>query len=345
MTSYKFSMAENRFQKEQYWKVIIFSVIGATIMTYFSCSSCSQDLGKFLLTAFFSSVMWSIMWIGNSELTHYLSTKISWVDFPVRRFFVGITSTVVFTVLVAIGLLKSWEYSWNIKFNSYNEFIIISLVITFLISLFMHGREFLLRWKQSAVEAERYQKESMTATYESLKSQVNPHFLFNSLNALTNLVYEDQDKAVKFIKQLSEVYRYVLDTRNNEVVPLAEELKFLNSYIFLQQIRFGDKLSIDVQLNGLTSMVAPLAIQMLIENAVKHNEVSEENPLHIKIYMEESFIAIENNLQPKSLLGESSSGMGLDNIAKRYEFLSNQKVGVSQDNGIFKVKLPIISQS
>jgi LytS/YehU family sensor histidine kinase len=84
---------------------------------------------------------------------------------------------------------------------------------------------------------------------------------------------------------------------------------------------------------------------MLIENAVKHNEVSEENPLHIKIYMEESFIAIENNLQPKSLLGESSSGMGLDNIAKRYEFLSNQKVGVSQDNGIFKVKLPIISQS
>lgn len=285
------------------------------------------------------------MWIGNSELTHYISTRISWVNFPVRRLTVGVVSTVIFTVLVAFGLIKSWEFAWNIKFDSYYIFIIISLVITFLISLFMHGREFLLRWKESAVSAERYQKESMIATYENLKSQVNPHFLFNSLNALTNLVYEDQDKAVKFIKQLSEVYRYVLDTRNNEVVPLAEELKFLNSYVFLQQIRFGDKLNIDIQLNGLHSMVAPLAIQMLIENAVKHNEVSEENPLHIKIYKEESFIAIENNLQPKSLLGEPSSGMGLDNITKRYEFLSAQKVEVLQTNEVFKVKLPIINQS
>lgn len=338
-------MAESRFRKEKYWQVIIFSVIGASIMTYFSCSSCSQDLGKFLMTAFFSSVMWSIMWIGNSELTHYISTRISWVDFPVRRLTVGIISTVVFTVLVAIGLLKSWEFTWNIKFSSYNEFIIISLVITFLISLFMHGREFLLQWKQSAVNAERYQKESMTATYESLKSQVNPHFLFNSLNALTNLVYEDQDKAAKFIKQLSDVYRYVLDTRNNEVVPLAEELKFLNSYIFLQQIRFGDKLNIDIQLNGLHSMVAPLAIQMLIENAVKHNEVSEENPLHIKVYHQNDFIVVENNLQRKKLMGEPPSGLGLENISKRYEFLSNRKVEVNDDKNIFIVRLPVIPQT
>lgn len=338
-------MAESRFRKEKYWQVIIFSVVGASIMTYFSCSSCSQDLGKFLMTAFFSSVMWSMMWIGNSELTHYISNRISWVDFPIRRLTVGIISTVVFTVLVAIGLLKSWEFAWNIKFSSYNEFIIISLVITFLISLFMHGREFLLQWRQSAVSAERYQKESMAATYESLKSQVNPHFLFNSLNALTNLVYEDQDKAAKFIKQLSEVYRYVLDTRNREVVPLEEELKFLESYAYLQQIRFGNKLSIELSLDGLNSLVAPLALQMLIENAVKHNEVSEENPLHIRVYHQDDCIVVENNLQRKKLMGEPPSGLGLENISKRYEFLSNRKVEVNSDNNKFVVRLPVIPQT
>ena len=338
-------MAVNRFQKEKYWQVIIFSVIGASIMTYFSCSSCSQDLGKFLMTAFFSSVMWSMMWIGNSELTHYISTRISWVDFPVRRLTVGIISTVVFTVLVAIGLLKSWEFAWSIKFSSYNEFIIISLVITFLISFFMHGREFLLQWRQSAVSAERYQKESMAATYESLKSQVNPHFLFNSLNALTNLVYEDQDKAAKFIKQLSEVYRYVLDTRNREVVPLEEELKFLESYAYLQQIRFGNKLSIELSLDGLNSLVAPLALQMLIENAVKHNEVSEENPLHIRLYHQDDCIVVENNLKRKNLMGEPPSGLGLENISKRYEFLSNRKVEVNSHNNKFVVRLPVIPQT
>jgi sensor histidine kinase YesM len=336
-------MSEKQNRLKEYTKVIIFSVIGASVMTYLSCDSCTRDLSRFFLIALFSSIMWAVMWIGNGELAHFLDIRIPWMKFPLRRLLVGIVSTIVYTVLVAFALLKFWEFSWEVNFGNYHEFIFISLIITFLISLFLHGREFLLQWRQSAVEAERYQKESLAATYESLKSQVNPHFLFNSLNALTNLVYDDQDKAVKFIKQLSEVYRYVLDTRNTEVVPLAEELKFLNSYIFLQQIRFENKLTIDVQLNGLQSMVAPLALQMLIENAVKHNEVSEENPLHIKIHTDGDFITVQNNLQRKSLLGELSSGLGLDNISKRYQFISDKKVEVSETKELFKVKLPVIN--
>jgi LytS/YehU family sensor histidine kinase len=155
-------------------------------------------------------------------------------------------------------------------------------------------------------------------------------------------VYEDQDKAVNFIKQLSEVYRYVLDTRDKEVVPLEEELQFLKSYTYLQQIRFGDKLSIDLSLNGLETMVAPLALQMLIENAVKHNEISEENPLRIKVYQEHGSIVVENNLQKKSRLGEETSGVGLENINKRYQFLSIEKVVIEQTNDKFLVKLPVI---
>lgn len=207
----------------------------------------------------------------------------------------------------------------------------------------MHGREFLLQWRKSAVDAERYQKESMTATYESLKSQVNPHFLFNSLNALTNLVYEDQDKAAKFIKQLSEVYRYVLDTRDKELVPIGEELRFLESYTYLQHIRFGDKLRIDNTLTTAQSMVAPLALQMLVENAVKHNEISQDKPLTIRLYSDANFLIVENTLQRKLNSGEASSGMGLDNIVKRYQFLSNQNVLINEDADNFTVKIPIIN--
>jgi sensor histidine kinase YesM len=328
----------------EYGGIALYSLVGSSIMTYFSCTGCRLDIWRYVITVIFSATMWFVMWVGNGELANYISKHISWVKFPVKRLVVGVVSTVVFTVLVAVSLLKFWEYSQGFKFNSYTGFILISLIITFLISFFLHGREFLLQWRQSAVEAERYQKQSMEATYENLKSQVNPHFLFNSLNALTNLVYEDQDKAAKFIKQLSEVYRYVLDTRDKEVVALEEEIKFLEAYIYLQQIRFGDKLLVNLNLSNLNSMVAPLAIQMLFENAIKHNEISEENPLSISIYQEDGFIVFENSLQPKSIIGQESSGLGLENIKKRYEFLTKEKVEIVKSDKIFQVKLPLISK-
>lgn len=286
--------------------------------------------------------MWAVLWIGNGELASFLSAKFPWVKMPITRLWTGLVSTVIFTTLAAICLLKLWEYSRNIRFNDYSDFVIVSLIITFFISLTMHGREFLLQWRKSAVDAERYQKESMTATYESLKSQVNPHFLFNSLNALTNLVYEDQDKAAKFIKQLSEVYRYVLDTRDKELVPLVDELRFLESYTYLQHIRFGNKLKIENALDTTQSLVAPLALQMLVENAVKHNEISQDKPLTIRLYNDVNFLIVENNLQRKLNSGESSSGMGLDNITKRYQFLDNRQVQVVEDSQHFIVKIPII---
>lgn len=330
--------------KAYVWSAVI-AIGGSTVAIYFMCTSCRSNYNQFLWNIVFSFIAWFTLWTVNHSLNHYLDTKISWIKAPVKRLILGVLFTIFFTVLAIVIILKAWELIWDENFKSYSDIIVNSLIITFFISLFFHGRSFLLEWKRSAVDAERYQKESMTATYESLKSQVNPHFLFNSLNALTNLVYEDQDKAAKFIKQLSEVYRYVLDTRNTEVVTLQEELKFLESYIYLQKIRFGDKLTIDQSLNGINSMVAPLALQMLIENAVKHNEISEENPLLIKVYRENDFIVVENNLQRKTLLGESDLGLGLDNIVKRYQFLSDKKVEVNTTSDHFIVKLPLIQST
>jgi Putative regulator of cell autolysis len=280
--------------------------------------------------------------MGNSELNEYLSQKISWIKTPVKRFVAGVVATVAFTVISVFIILKVWEFVWNLKISDYNEVIVSSLVITFFISLFFHGRAFLIQWKQSAVEAERYQKESITATYENLKNQVNPHFLFNSLNALTNLVYEDQDKAAKFIKQLSDVYRYVLDSRDKELVSLEDELAFLRSYVYLQEIRFGSNLQVSIHDIRDHGKVAPLALQLLVENAIKHNIVSKEQPLKISIHLDQNYLVVENNLQRKMTMGESSPGMGLDNIRNRYKFLTDRLVQVEALADRFVVKVPII---
>lgn len=331
---------ENNRLKE-YTRGALIALIGAPLLTYVSCTGCANNWERFISTSTISALMWFVMWIGHGELAHYLNVKISWVTHPVKRFVIGIITTVLFTVVVTILLLKLWEWSRGFRFNSYYDFVIISLVITFLITLFLHGREFLVRWRQTAVEAERYQKESIKANFEALKSQVNPHFLFNSLNVLTSLVYQDADKAARFIKKLSEVYRYVLDKQSQELVSLNEEFAFVESYVYLQQIRFGENLKVELPKSN-DSKVVPLSIQMLLENAIKHNEVSAEHPLTISVKLEGDYVVVENNVRLKSTPLEENSGLGLSNIRKRYEFLSDKPVTVTKSDWRFEVKIPIL---
>ena len=224
-------------------------IMASVIQTYFTCPVCNT-VEEFSLIAFFTLIMWILLWRGNSLVSHVVDSKVSWYKFPTKRLVVGLISTIVYTLIAVITAMITFEKIFSFSFgNSFLWTIYFSVIVTIIISLILHSREFLLRGRQATLDKEIHQKESIRAKYEALKSQVSPHFLFNSLNALTNLVYEDQDKAAKFIKQLSEVYRYVLDTRDKEVVPIEEEKRFLNSYLFLQQIRFGDKLKLEVDLD------------------------------------------------------------------------------------------------
>lgn len=328
---------------EEIRDVLILGFLGV-FMTWagLSCHDCYDNTREFWIIASFTAVMWIALWKGNSYIGRYCSKKISWIDEPTRRFIVGLVSTIVFT-FSALYLLGN---IYDLLFGIYMVHgAMYSVIITIIISLFMHGRSFLKNWKQAAINTEKLQRENIAAKYESLKNQINPHFLFNSFNALSNLVYEDPDKAVRFIKQLSEVYRYVLDTREKEIVPLREELKFLESYLYLQHIRFGEKLKVDMALQDADVYVAPLAIQMLIENAIKHNIVSEDEPLRIRLYMENDFIVVENKLQRKTTLGEPSAGVGLENICKRYDFLTDRKVEIMELSNLFIVKLPVLKKT
>jgi hypothetical protein len=323
-------------------RVFLFSIAGGGLLPLVTCRYCWSRTELYLIVSGFTITIWISMWLGIQQITCWLDDKISWTKFPIARMIIGLVVTAAYTIAMVLLLKWMFESATGVYMGNPREVINSALVITLVITFFMTSRSFLFNWRQTSIDAERLKKESIAAQYESLKTQVNPHFLFNSFNVLSNLVYQDQDKAVKFIKQLSDVYRYVLDSRTKELVTIQDELHFLKSYVFLQQMRFGDKLRIDLHLDNVQSQVAPLALQMLFENAIKHNIVSQDDPLTVRAFREGNFIVVENNLQVKAVISEESSGLGLENITRRYEFLSPNKVQVLKSGTHFIVKLPII---
>ena len=318
------------------------------IWTYFFCDVCFQNIENAVAGSLFSFAIWVTQWKGNEFLTNWIDTKVDWLKQPMRRFIWGMVGILIYTPLSLVVILYIFDLTFGFTSTmltpiGFLKFTGTVLVISLLIGLFMHSRAFLFAWRQTAINAEKHKAENLSSQYESLKNQVNPHFLFNSLNVLTSLIPQDQAMSVKFVKKLSEVYRYVLDNQDKEVVPLPEELLFLESFVFLQKIRFQEHLNVVIDLPKQSDiMVPPLSLQMLMENAIKHNEVSDENPLSIRLYLEnDEYLVMSNNLQQKNQ-PIASSGIGLENIKARYEFLTDKLVQILSDHGRFEVKLPVL---
>ncbi len=188
----------------------------------------------------------------------------------------------------------------------------------------------------------KVQKENLQSQFEVLKSQINPHFMFNSLNVLSGLINSDVAKAQLFIDEFSQIYRYVLETIEQTVVTLGKELDFMRSYLFLQQIRYGESLtySVDIIAGQLQLLVPPLSLQVLLENAMKHNIVNEEKPLKIEIYSKGNFLIIKNPIQPK--ISGTSTGLGLKNLIKRYALISKLEPEFKVENNYYIAKIPLI---
>ncbi|MBX2899994.1 MAG: histidine kinase [Cyclobacteriaceae bacterium] len=323
-------------------RALLGTIIAGSVMSWFIWRRCCETTASLYWIIFFTVSLWISLWWGNAYVSTWLDNIFSWHKDPVKRLVAGLVGMTVYTVGIVFGIMYGFDFAFGFNVGNRLEGTFLStIVITLIITMFMTGRSFLLNWRQSAVDAERLQKESVTAQYNSLRNQVNPHFLFNSLNALTGLVHKNPDEAVKFIKQLSTVYRYVLDTRDKELVQLSAEVEFLRSYLFLQQIRFGEKLKLEVDLNE-TGLVAPLVLQMLVENAIKHNIIADEQPLTIRVYCEAEILIVENTLQKKSIPSVESTGAGLENIKRRYTFLSSVPVKVEESERLFRVSVPII---
>lgn len=322
--------------------------IGASVLFVLIFSgSYIQSFSSFLYSLLWAFSIFITQWTGAVLVNHLLDRKVKWKDKPVLRSISGIILLVIYSVLAFIIVNSLMYYirygslpmgGWN--FIARSSFP--TVLISFNISLIFTAIGFFRAWKRSKESEEQLKTEMLAYRYESLRNQINPHFLFNSFNVLSDLVYADQAMAVKFINQLSELFRYVLDSRDKELVPLKDELEFMHSYIYLLKTRFEEKLNLSIDLEAADDeLIVPMTLQMLVENAVKHNEVSEAFPLQIRIRRNGSCLEVENSLRIKNV-GEDSKNTGLKNIIQQFSYFTDSEVEVKNEEGKFLVSVPIL---
>jgi sensor histidine kinase YesM len=333
-------------------KFILLNIGIALSIQVFFCFSCffSWDGIKGMIPDFLFSFCVSLFlsW-GGSRVEHFLNPRVSWVYTPVKRL---IASVLLYLFYAFIGCFTIvFLYTWindqftldQIPWAGILDFTLTPMTIALVFMAIFTSRSWLMEWRKSAIEAEQLRSEKFASQYQSLKDQLNPHFLFNSLNVLSNLVYEDADKSAAFIQKLSKIYRYVLEVQQEELVSLRQELDFAKNYLELQKIRFEENLNFKVEVPDCEGcFLPPLSLQLLLENAIKHNIASQENPLFISILQKGKELWVSNTFQPKTSQNEPSTGVGLENIQSRYRILSDLNPEIFQSEHEFLVKLPLL---
>lgn len=318
-----------------------------------------QDIGNFNIRSqvfsFYYILLGLLVWEGAIRLTRWIEQRINHVR-ATGRLLILTGILVAFGILAAMAFGFVYGISDRMLFHrneAWDSFVGLSynmLAGTFLFYMMIlafNGIIFYYKgWKEYQVQTERLMRENIQAKYDALRNQIDPHFFFNSLSVLTNLVYKSADLSADYITQLAKIYRYILDKKFENLVTIQTELDFLESYLFLigirhqQGIRFHARIDEQARSKG---MIPPATLQMLIENAIKHNRFSASEPLDITIVSEGTYLWITNPIRAK-LRSESPSGIGLENIRKRYELSSGQSIEVSQSHETFTVKIPIIQQ-
>ncbi len=327
--------------------IVVGSVIGMIEIYVIEAYSFSEMFNILLL----SILITFLCWHGNQLINKWHLEYMPWDENPPVKIlhlflFNGIyTSIVIVLALLAfnkiillipdatLGIAMRWGVG-------------VGMTVGLITNTIFVGVYFFDEWKASLVEAERLKRENVQSQLNSLRSQVNPHFLFNSLNTLTALITEDQEKAVNFVRDFSDLYRYILKAQDQEISTLEEELYAANVYLQLQKERFEEKLSVNIDLpkERMNMHLPTLTLQMLVENCIKHNIVSQSKPLNIRIFIEKDTLVVQNNLQKKQTM-PPSTGLGLKNITKRYDFLSHQKVVVKESKDFFKVYIPLLKMN
>ena len=309
-------------------------------------------LGIHLLINFAFTLLYCFsLGFANSYIIYRLDNHFNKEKFSKKRIVVNILLSFIVTVLI-IFLLRVFEevivLGKSFKVYIANESpanFIVAIVITFIIIISFYLVHFYKAYKDNQVKEQKIIAGTASAKFESLKNQLDPHFLFNSLNVLSSLIEENPENAQKFTTSLSKIYRYVLEQRDKELVSVEEELQFAKTYMNLLKMRFENSITYELpeKFGNEEAKVVPLSLQLLLENCIKHNIVSESKPLHIKIAIEENQLTITNNLQKKEVL-QDRKGVGLQNIVNRYAILTKRNVLVEENDNHFKVFLPILTK-
>ena len=288
----------------------------------------------------------SIYWIGCRSIYIMMRKRYPHFDDVIKR--IILQTLIVIAYASIIGPLAHWLSNpvW-LYFGNPEEPSIAGTVGTYgIILLMMTIYEVIYVYSQlkiSIQEKEQAAQAQLRSELQGLRNQVNPHFLFNSLNTLMNIVAEDQKLAISFLKKLSKVYRYVLESRGEQLITLAEEMNFMEAYLFLQKERFQTNLQIEIDIAEQFQRyyIVPLALQILFENAIKHNIVSSKKPLQIKLFSKSESLMIENNLQRKRTVSEGTN-VGLNNVRTRYKIFTDNEVTIEETEEIFRVTIPLL---
>ena len=324
------------YNKHKYWLIIFVGLVVflASVIyliqlpAYRTSFSMSDFLGSIALCLPFMVVTIYIDYrFVNYFNTAFWQSKGLWIRIAAEGF---ITISLALTVL-AIG---------NLPFRPIFDVPAESIVISVLFNSFA---VLLIEFYVKNRNSHELQKEYIKIQYRQLKSQINPHFLFNSLNVLVSLINKDSDRASEYVKKLSEVYRYVLTYDMKDLATLREELDFIKNYMEILILRFGEGLSFKtkVEKEYLAYSIPPMTLQLLVENAVKHNIITPSCPLVIQISTDKGMLCVSNNVNPRNHV-ESSNGIGLNNLNEKYRFLANKEIRTSADESVYTVKLPLI---
>ncbi|MBS1771952.1 MAG: histidine kinase [Bacteroidetes bacterium] len=268
-----------------------------------------------------------------------------WKKHPVKLIFLSLLYSSVVSFACVVLMLKMMVWFWGWQEQSTSSYIIsgqYAVIISGFITMMVIGFKFLRQLQKTSREKEAIEHEMELSKYEVLKNQVNPHFLFNSLNTLSSLVHENPDTAVDFIQKMSKVFRYSLQHADQNTVDLKTEMDICHAYIFINQQRFNDKLTVSNTVDkNLEAKIVTQSLLMVLENAIKHNEISAEHPLHISITNDGQYLVVSNNNQPKKVI-DASTGIGQENIVNRYKLVSALPVVILNTPQSYTVKLPLL---
>lgn len=335
---------------DQGWKFILANLLLTflVIVLFFNSAFVSIDV-------FVRSFLWGLticvtQWSGIVYITYRIDQKIPILKYPTKRIVLGLLAMVVYSVVayLSIQILMIWiinnTFSLDIMYAIFRGSYV-AFLIGAALALMFSANGYLQAWRKAELKSEQLKTEMLAYKYEALRNQINPHFLFNSFNVLSDLIYDDQKQAVMFVQQMSGLFRYVLDSRDKELVPLRDEMAFIESYIFLLKTRFENKIEINNEIKAADDdLIVPMSLQLLIENAVKHNEVSTSKPLKIELIKTENQIEVKNILQIKNI-GDSSNGIGMKNLHQQYRFFTEALIEIHHTDQFFSVKLPLLKSA
>lgn len=326
--------------------VLIVLAIGLTISLIFSWGRIFKSADVFLRASIYSLVIGVSLWKTIEIFSNVVKRFYPWEKRPKLTLTIEISGTIIISAIV-IFVVNYYLYfliSPHHLSKAPQFFFLVGIVqlfISMVISSIFIIWKFFLEWQKLLVNEELLKREALASQYEALKSYVNPHFLFNSLSVLDSMVDTNPIKAKEFISMFADVYRYILQQKDKELVSLSDELDFATTYIQLYKTRHGDTININIEVPDRSGFLVPVSLQILLENAFKHNEASNENPLTVSISREGDELIVVNNYQPRKVIIDNQ-GIGLKTIDRRYEQLSNRKVNVLNEGGFFKACLPII---